>query len=272
MPAFGTFISGRWRRQPIAPPVVDWAHPLAVGLVYATYPRSGVLTRNGYATTIGATLSVAQSDTLRASGSILTDLYYIGTGTAWQTLISLAQTTTWPTNMDQVVIGWGVGTANIGSAVRKNSDGWGADLYAQPANGNFQSTEILYTTSSGATCTVYPGSNSYSMWHWGDTFDSGYSRYISVGYSGAVLATYALLFSGVISDAKRLELRANPWQLFKSPSTRKVFFGSSVTSQQYARPISDIAANGWQASTGSDLYAMLDESTPNDADYIYEAE
>jgi Concanavalin A-like lectin/glucanases superfamily len=38
---------------------------------------------------------------------------------------------------------------------------------------------------------------------------------------------------------------------------------------QYARPSSDIAANGWLPSTGSDLFAMLDETSASDADYIY---
>ncbi len=34
------------------------------------------------------------------------------------------------------------------------------------------------------------------------------------------------------------------------------------------RPTSDVSNSGWTASTGSDLYAMLDEVMPSDADYI----
>ena len=37
---------------------------------------------------------------------------------------------------------------------------------------------------------------------------------------------------------------------------------------QYARPSSDIAAGNWTASTGSDLYAMIDEVSASDSDYI----
>ena len=37
---------------------------------------------------------------------------------------------------------------------------------------------------------------------------------------------------------------------------------------QLARPTSDVSAGTWTASTGSDLYAMLDETAVNDADYI----
>jgi len=37
--------------------------------------------------------------------------------------------------------------------------------------------------------------------------------------------------------------------------------------RQCLRPVSDIAANGWTPSAGSDLFAMLDESPADDADY-----
>lgn len=37
---------------------------------------------------------------------------------------------------------------------------------------------------------------------------------------------------------------------------------------QYARPTSDVSAGTWTASSGSDLYAMLDETVASDADYI----
>ncbi len=37
---------------------------------------------------------------------------------------------------------------------------------------------------------------------------------------------------------------------------------------QLARPVSDVTAGTWTASTGSDLYAMLDETVASDADYI----
>lgn len=45
----------------------------------------------------------------------------------------------------------------------------------------------------------------------------------------------------------------------------------TVVLPQSARPISDITKGGWTASSGTDLYAMLDESYPSDADYIRSA-
>ena len=38
---------------------------------------------------------------------------------------------------------------------------------------------------------------------------------------------------------------------------------------QYVRPTSDISTTGWNCSTGSNFYALIDEATPNDADYVY---
>lgn len=35
-----------------------------------------------------------------------------------------------------------------------------------------------------------------------------------------------------------------------------------------ARPDSDVSQGNWSASTGSDLFAMIDESTSNDTDFI----
>jgi hypothetical protein len=50
-------------------------------------------------------------------------------------------------------------------------------------------------------------------------------------------------------------------------TVHRVALAPSVTSTT-ARPDSDVSAGTWTASSGSDLYAMLDEETPSDADYI----
>ena len=42
----------------------------------------------------------------------------------------------------------------------------------------------------------------------------------------------------------------------------------TTTSPTIGRPASDASNSGWTASTGSDLYAMLDEVTPDAGDYI----
>ena len=49
---------------------------------------------------------------------------------------------------------------------------------------------------------------------------------------------------------------------------RSVLINNITVVVQLARPTSDVSAGTWTASTGSDLYAMLDETAVNDADYI----
>jgi hypothetical protein len=44
---------------------------------------------------------------------------------------------------------------------------------------------------------------------------------------------------------------------------------ASSVAARYARPASDVSNSGWAASTGSDLYAMLDEVTSDTGDYIH---
>lgn len=61
-------------------------------------------------------------------------------------------------------------------------------------------------------------------------------------------------------------LHANPWQIFKAPLR---LLPSSGVAPQYLAPVSDVAAGSWLPSTGSDLYAMLDETSYSDTDYIY---
>lgn len=75
----------------------------------------------------------------------------------------------------------------------------------------------------------------------------------------------ALVWDRVLSENEVREISENPWQIFE-PETIPLFF-STVTAQ-FARPISDVSAGTWTASSGSDLYAMLDEAAASDADYI----
>jgi hypothetical protein len=42
----------------------------------------------------------------------------------------------------------------------------------------------------------------------------------------------------------------------------------SAADPRYGRPRADVSAGGWTPSSGSDLYAMLDESVADDGDYI----
>lgn len=43
----------------------------------------------------------------------------------------------------------------------------------------------------------------------------------------------------------------------------------SSAADTMVRPGADVLSTGWHASSGSDLYAMLDETSASDSDYIY---
>ena len=74
-----------------------------------------------------------------------------------------------------------------------------------------------------------------------------------------------LYFDGALSAADHAAIHANPWQVFAEETIP--LFWTSVTAQ-FARPTSDASAGTWTASTGSDLYAMIDETVASDTDYI----
>lgn len=102
-------------------------------------------------------------------------------------------------------------------------------------------------STPNAVCIGATGSD-----HVADEYGPG--KYLLVGWWNRALAAREIR-----------DLHKNPWQLFE-PETIPLFF-STVTAQ-YSRPTSDVSAGTWTASSGSDLFAMLDETAANDSDYI----
>ena len=65
------------------------------------------------------------------------------------------------------------------------------------------------------------------------------------------------------------ELLDNPWAILEP---QKIYIPVDGTAaNQFLYLSSDISAGAWTPSTGSDLYAMLDEETASDTDYIQSA-
>ena len=67
------------------------------------------------------------------------------------------------------------------------------------------------------------------------------------------------------------KLLGNPWQIFEPQ--RSIELAPSVAVEptdppQLIAPISDIVAGAWTPSSGSDLFSMLNEGTPEDTSYI----
>lgn len=89
----------------------------------------------------------------------------------------------------------------------------------------------------------------------------------ATGEYAAGVYLLCLAWNRVLSATEHLSLHVNPWQIFRqSPRFISVLATGSV---QLLSPISDVSAGDWLPSTGTDLYATVDESSYGDTDYIY---
>ena len=73
-----------------------------------------------------------------------------------------------------------------------------------------------------------------------------------------------VVFEGELTKSQIEDLFRNPYQIYKG--RRSIL--ASLSQPQLLVPISDVSAGAWTPSAGSDLYAMRDEGTYSDADYI----
>jgi hypothetical protein len=74
-------------------------------------------------------------------------------------------------------------------------------------------------------------------------------------------------FDTLLTDAEHASLHANPAQLLAS-GPQVLLAPVIATGATVYRPGSDLIVNGWTPSTGSDLFAMLDETTLDRGDFI----
>lgn len=109
------------------------------------------------------------------------------------------------------------------------------------------------------------GTSAQSFDHSGDAVVCGYDTSSGTGTGPSNVSLFAISPNECFDDAALIRLSLNPWQIFE-PEEIPLF--KPIVTAQYARPVSDVSAGGWTASTGSDLFAMLDETSANDSDYI----
>lgn len=76
-----------------------------------------------------------------------------------------------------------------------------------------------------------------------------------------------LAWSRILQDQEATSIIKNPWQVFEQPPR---FISIPATGEvQLLSPISDVSDGDWLPSTGTDLYATVDEASYSDTDYIY---
>lgn len=98
----------------------------------------------------------------------------------------------------------------------------------------------------------------------GEATATGVQASISVGGTTTISATPG--------EASATGLTAQLHRIFGMAVGEAIASGVQAsivtTSPTVGRPVADRSNSGWSASTGSDLYAMVDEVTPDAADYI----
>jgi hypothetical protein len=128
----------------------------------------------------------------------------------------------------------------------------GSEPYAVYSNGVYVNTH-----GGRAAAQTYEG----DLWIGGEV--NGISTVVADGVYQS-----AFVFNRVLSAEEIHAVSRELYGLVSPKLSRSFHFLSSV-SYQYARPDTDISAGGWLPSSGSDLYAMVDETTPSDSDFIY---
>jgi len=164
--------------------------------------------------------------------------------------------------VDGVDTGTGTSTLQVGSPVATVSAVTASPVFSGSANQS-ASCQVSVTTASPA----FSGSaNQFVSCQINTvTASPAFSGSASVDGTPAEVTisvtTASPVFGGSASSGSSATITTT--------TAASVFSGSaSGITSTIARPNADISNTGWTPSTGSDLYAMLDEVSPDDADYI----
>lgn len=269
-------------RQPPAAVGIDWNNSLTRGLANCLLPRAGLRDRVsgeqwvnvGVASAVSPGLHGIARDTRGGDGSLKIEPAR-NAAVAAQTHLLVASKSS--QSID------GAGFFAVGSLADEQS--FSLISYANLFNVKSADGQAASTLSSVDPVTARPfviaGDGSGSALYYGG------NKYLSSAITPTARSTSRIVIFGdryadgtyVIGGqvflyafwSRRLReqeiasLSRNPWQLF---APEQIPFFTPIVTAQYARPVSDAAAGAWTASSGSDLYAMLDETAASDADYI----
>ena len=96
---------------------------------------------------------------------------------------------------------------------------------------------------------------------------------VALATSAAVIASQALISGAFSLTQQAIQLAFMPRMQIKHTSASaqgQIYIPvTSTTDPRYARPNSDTSQGSWLPSSGTELFAMVDEATASDADYIY---
>ena len=141
-----------------------------------------------------------------------------------------------------------------------------AGTWSTPTGPTIDTQPTTQSVSEGATATftVAATTSGGSLTYQWQRAEPGSGTFTSV--SGATSASYTTAVTGCVADHgaqyKCLVGDTNG----STPTSAVGLVVRSVTTA--SRPAADVTAAGWTASAGSDLFAVIDETSASDADYI----
>jgi len=150
---------------------------------------------------------------------------------------------------------------NLGSAPGSEScaavTGW-QHLICVHRNGSYSlyKDRVLLTQTSSTGYAVTPSAGNHGI---GARVGGATLRYFD-----GVIQDF-VVFEGELTKSQIEDLFRNPYQIYKG--RRSIL--ASLSQPQIVYPTGDVAGGTWLPSTGTDLFACVDESAASDADYIY---
>lgn len=285
MPAKLTFIEQEWTRQPRHMVKVDPRNPLGQ-FAAVCIPGIGVFgTANPVAQfKVNTSVSINKTGTIwHQSGTSANAGVSLGSSSGLKLSVSsgVIECINWSTASNQMPL------FRTGTGVYKNGD-----FYIDLLNHKVRLIKSNVVVIMESSNTVSPNGVARIAWsyngttgrtslavngvlttgisaqtfdHSGNAIVCGYDVASTTGTFTSNISLFAISPKECLDNAALIRLSLNPWQIFE-PEEIPLF--KPVVTAQYARPVSDVSAGGWTASTGSDLFAMLDEASANDADYI----
>jgi hypothetical protein len=236
--------------------------------IFASVRRQLFVPTAGGGVTVSANLGTADAAGLTASisaSSPVTILANLGTASATGLAATLTQATT-------VSAALGTATASGYQATVAQAATISASLGTAAASGYQASVSstgavVINTNLGTASASGYQGNVNGST-----TITASLGAATAAGLTAALEVAYTLAANLGTADAtgKTATITAN--ETLAATIGQAIAQGYTATISSavptIGRPSSDISAGAWVPSTGSTLYPMLDEETPDDLDYI----
>jgi len=276
------FVAKRTRTsQPQVPVGIDWENPITAGLVLTDNPPTGFNEVDGRRPVSQVTKRVAVGGGVSywsGSDPAFSHRYDYSPAPVGDTSLFMLVV---PDEHDCILVGHEVGTSGIEYGIdstgafavwASNGGAWEKDVFG--LSGVALDTEhaivachddttgemVFYIREGVYTATILSGIPSKTN-ICTSCYVTGTGELAAHNNTAVVLL---LMWNRILSASEAHSIRENPWQVF----SKETVLVASVVAVQYALPISDVSAGTWTASTGSDLFAMLDETVADDGDYI----